>query len=137
MNVLVIGGTGGIGEAVVRRFASQGASVLFTYLKSGDSASRLVDELAGQGGDVRASQLDLRSEDGIIRVVGEAKRPMDAVVLSAASGARPRRVNPRSNSSLCSRIHLMSCIAEFFPRSCPRRRASSTRQRRLSRKCRA
>jgi enoyl-[acyl-carrier protein] reductase III len=95
MNVLVIGGTGGIGQAVVRRFASQGAAVVFTYLKAEDSASALVTELARQGGNVRACQLDLRSEDDIIRVVGDVDRPIDAVVLSAASGAKRDLSNAR------------------------------------------
>ncbi len=37
-NVLVLGGSRGIGAAIVRRFASGGARAAFTYLGSSDAA---------------------------------------------------------------------------------------------------
>ncbi len=38
---LVTGGSRGIGEAIVRKFAEQGANVAFTYLSSEEKANNL------------------------------------------------------------------------------------------------
>ena len=43
-NVLVLGGSRGIGAAIVRRFAADGARVTFTYAGSRDAAEALTAE---------------------------------------------------------------------------------------------
>ena len=43
-SVLVLGGSRGIGAAIVRRFASEGAAVSFTYAGSREAAERLAAE---------------------------------------------------------------------------------------------
>jgi len=40
-SVLVLGGSRGIGAAIVRRFATEGAAMPFTYAGSRDAAERL------------------------------------------------------------------------------------------------
>ena len=92
MNALVIGGTGGIGQAVVRRFVEQGSSVVFTYLKSEESATSLVAELTKQGGDVRACQLDLRSD-----TVTKPTPGMLAAMAAAEVGDEQEREDPTTN----------------------------------------
>ena len=57
-NVLVTGGTRGIGRAIVESFASQGANVAFTYRSSTDEANALVADLEAKGGKARAIQAD-------------------------------------------------------------------------------
>lgn len=52
---LVIGGTGGVGQATVRRLSAEGASVVLTYRSSKDTADQLVDEC---GAGVSSHQLD-------------------------------------------------------------------------------
>ncbi|WP_208512444.1 SDR family NAD(P)-dependent oxidoreductase, partial [Variovorax paradoxus] len=47
---LVTGGSRGIGAAIVRRLASDGAAVAFTYASSDTAARALVAEIEGQGG---------------------------------------------------------------------------------------
>ena len=49
-NALVTGGSRGIGQAIVRRYAEYGANVAFTYLNSAEKAQALVDELTAQYG---------------------------------------------------------------------------------------
>ncbi|TDK28816.1 SDR family NAD(P)-dependent oxidoreductase, partial [Rhizobium deserti] len=39
-SVLVLGGSRGIGAAIVRRFAADGAKVTFTYASSRDAAEK-------------------------------------------------------------------------------------------------
>ena len=43
-SVLVLGGSRGIGEAIVRRFAAEGAKVTFTYAASVNAAQDLAKE---------------------------------------------------------------------------------------------
>jgi 3-oxoacyl-[acyl-carrier protein] reductase len=52
---LITGGSRGIGAALVRAFAAEGAKVAFTYRSSAGPAEALVAEL---GDDVRAYQSD-------------------------------------------------------------------------------
>ena len=46
---IITGGTRGIGEAVVKKFVSEGAIVYFTYVSSSEKADNLVDDLSNTG----------------------------------------------------------------------------------------
>ena len=54
----VSGGSRGIGAAIVRRLAGEGADVVFTYAASPDAAAALVAEVEGRGGRVSALRAD-------------------------------------------------------------------------------
>jgi len=56
--VLVTGGSRGIGEAIVRKFAAQGAKVAFTYRSSSERSDAIVAELNEAGADTTAFQSD-------------------------------------------------------------------------------
>jgi len=56
--VLVTGGSRGIGAAVVRRLAAEGADVAFTYSRSAAAAEALVRELKDSGAKVHAYPAD-------------------------------------------------------------------------------
>jgi len=58
---LITGGSRGIGAAIVRRFAEQGAEVAFTYRSSAEEADAIVAELGAAGGKVKAYQSDASS----------------------------------------------------------------------------
>ncbi|MEL6866927.1 MAG: 3-oxoacyl-[acyl-carrier-protein] reductase [Bacteroidota bacterium] len=58
---LITGGSRGIGEAIVRRFAEEGATVAFTYLSSEERANAIVEELKAAGGNARAYRSDASS----------------------------------------------------------------------------
>lgn len=57
---LVTGGARGIGEAIVRAFAAQGAKVAFTYVSESSQAKadKIVEELTANGATVRAFRSD-------------------------------------------------------------------------------
>jgi len=74
---LVLGGSRGIGAAIVRRFRTDGASVTFTYASSKESADRLAAETGGT-----PVHVDSADRDALIEGV-KAAGPLDVLVISA------------------------------------------------------
>lgn len=66
---LVTGGSRGIGEAIVRRLAAEGAAVAFTYASSSDKALALVSQIESDGGKALAIQADSADVVAIERAV--------------------------------------------------------------------
>jgi 3-oxoacyl-[acyl-carrier protein] reductase len=62
---LVQGGSRGIGAAIVKRLAEQGAAVAFTFVSSEDKARALQDEITASGGKALAIKADSASEQAI------------------------------------------------------------------------
>ena len=58
---LITGGSRGIGAAIVKRFAEQGANVAFTYRSSAAAAEAIAEELSQLGVKVKAYQSDASS----------------------------------------------------------------------------
>lgn len=68
----VQGGSRGIGAAIVRRLAQEGASVAFTYVSSADKANALVMEIERAGGTALALQADSANEQHLRQAVMRA-----------------------------------------------------------------
>lgn len=68
---VVTGGSRGIGAAIVRELASQGASIVFSYNNSETQANDLVDEIARNGGQALAVKSNL-VQDGSSTLINEA-----------------------------------------------------------------
>ncbi|KNC90431.1 SDR family oxidoreductase [Trabulsiella odontotermitis] len=76
-SVLVVGGSRGIGAAIVRRFAADGASVIFSYAGSRDAAEQLAKETGST-----AIQADSADRDAVIKLVRDAG-PLDILVVNS------------------------------------------------------
>ena len=76
-SVLVLGGSRGIGAAIVRRFASDGAKVVFTYNGSREAAEQLATETG-----TSAVATDSGDRDAVIARVRESG-PLDILVVNA------------------------------------------------------
>lgn len=74
-NALVTGGTRGIGYAIVKKYAENGANVAFTYLHSAEKAKAIVDELtAAYGVKVVAYQSNAASYPASEQLVADVTR---------------------------------------------------------------
>lgn len=79
-SILVLGGSRGIGAAIVRRFAAEGAAVTFTYAGSPGAA----EQLAAEAGSA-AVLTDSSDRDAVIARVRESG-PLDVLVVNAGIG---------------------------------------------------
>jgi len=75
--VFVVGGSRGIGAAIVRRFSAAGATVVFTYAASADAATRLAIETGAQ-----ALRADAGKREELIAAIRDAG-PIDIFVYNA------------------------------------------------------
>lgn len=78
-NVLVLGGSRGIGAAIVRRFSAGGANVAFTYAGSRQAAEELATETGAPA--IRADSAD-RSE---LTATVAARGALDVIVIAAGT----------------------------------------------------
>lgn len=76
-SVMVLGGSRGIGAAIVRRFAADGASVVFSYAGSAEAAATL----AAETGSI-AVQADSADREAVIALVRDSG-PLDLLVVNA------------------------------------------------------
>jgi len=69
---LVTGGSRGIGAAIVRRLANDGANVVFSYASSHDAAERLVTEVEATGVRALAIRADQAIPEKVAALVAQA-----------------------------------------------------------------
>jgi len=74
---LVTGGSRGIGAAIAKRLAADGARVAVTYSKGADAASSLVKEIERGGGKALAIQADAADADAVKNAVEQTVRTFD------------------------------------------------------------
>lgn len=83
---LVQGGSRGIGAAILRRLALQGAHVAFTYVSSAGPAQALADEISAAGGKalaLRADSADASAVQQAVQNTVEAFGRLDILVNNA------------------------------------------------------
>ena len=71
--VLLTGGAGGIGEAIVEKFALAGHPVVLQYFQSKDKAESIAKTLQDKGAEIMVVQADIRQQAEVERMVKEVQ----------------------------------------------------------------
>ena len=76
--VAVVTGTSkGIGAAIAKHLAAEGAAVVVNYSSSKEGADRVVDEIAKKGGKAVAVQANVAKQADIDRLFAETKKALE------------------------------------------------------------
>lgn len=87
--VLITGGSSGIGQATVERFAREGDRVWFTYRSGYQRARDLVSRLTAEGaGQVTALEFEQGDWESHLALLGQLPEPVDVLVNNAAVGSK-------------------------------------------------
>ncbi len=84
---LVTGASRGIGEAIAKLFAKEGARVVVNYKSNKDKAERVVTDINKDGGKAIAIQADVRSKAEVIKLIEKTEghfNAIDIMVLNAS-----------------------------------------------------
>jgi len=73
---LVTGGSRGIGAAIAKRLAAEGAAVALTYVRAADQANEVVKQIEADGGRAIAIQADLADSDAAAQAVEQTAREL-------------------------------------------------------------
>jgi len=82
---LVSGGTGRVGEGIVRALAEAGVPLVFTYRNTAEKAAALEAELNAAGANIRACRMDNADSASIDRAIAQAEElagPLRTVIWS-------------------------------------------------------
>lgn len=78
-NVILTGGTGGIGKAMIEYFAEAGANIVFSYYKDKDTAQLLEKKFCRENTRIESFQLNVQEKDRIKKFVKFAASTLKSV----------------------------------------------------------
>jgi 3-oxoacyl-[acyl-carrier protein] reductase len=85
---LVTGGSRGIGAAIAKRLATDGASVAITYTRGADAAASVIDEIEKAGGKaiaIQADATDVKAVEGAVEKTVATFGGLDVLVNNAGT----------------------------------------------------
>ncbi|MDG1366284.1 MAG: SDR family NAD(P)-dependent oxidoreductase, partial [Acidimicrobiales bacterium] len=75
----VVGGSGGLGVAIVRELAARGSHVAFTYRQNEGAAADLATAVSDLGRQAWTIGLDLRNHDGCVQAIDAITDAADGI----------------------------------------------------------
>jgi 3-oxoacyl-[acyl-carrier protein] reductase len=100
---LVTGGSRGIGAAIAKRLASDGASVVITYAKDSGAASEVVKAIERNGGKAVAIRADAADAEAVKGAVAETVAIFGSAASMCSSTMRAPRFQRRSRRPRATR----------------------------------
>ena len=121
-NVLVTGGSSGIGQAIAVRFAEYGANVAINYLRQPEEAAETEEQVHACVGKVRREgvkdvlvQGDVSNEDDVVRMVADAARGLGGIdVLVNNAGIQISRPTEELSSEDFDRVLAVNLRGAFL-----------------------
>src|SRR5687768_10865734 len=121
-NVLVTGGTSGIGQAIAVRFAEYGANVAINYLRVPEEARETEEQVHACVAKVRQSGVqdvlvggDVSDEVDVVRMVGEAAEALGGIdVLVNNAGIQISRPSAELSSADFDRVIAVNLRGSFL-----------------------
>lgn len=92
--ILVTGASRGIGAAIARAFAEEGALVIVNYLQNASAAEEVSQRCAELGGDAWPLRADVMDPDAVTRMVEEVVTETGRIDVVVNNALRPYRFNP-------------------------------------------
>jgi 3-oxoacyl-[acyl-carrier protein] reductase len=85
---IVTGGSRGIGAAIAKRLASEGAQVIISYVANAQAARSIVESIAGDGGTAEAVQIDAGDAAAVRAGMAAAAQRLGGVDILVHNAAR-------------------------------------------------
>lgn len=97
-SVLITGASRGIGAAIAKAFASEGASVAVNYLQNAQAAQTTVAACQDAGGDVIAIQADVTDQAAALRLVSETQDAFGKIDILVHNAFAPYVFSPEQRT---------------------------------------
>src|SRR5512133_3931373 len=92
--VLVTGASRGIGAAIARAFAAEGATVVVNYLRDDTAANDVVAQCKAAGGDAWAVKADVTVPAAVQEMVAQAIAELGRIDVVVNNALRPYSFDP-------------------------------------------
>jgi len=94
--VLITGASRGIGAAIAKAFAAEGASVAVNYLRNADAADTVVADCREAGGDASAFQADVTNDGDVHALIDSVLETFGKIDVLVNNAFRPYAFDPEN-----------------------------------------
>ncbi|HZW67958.1 MAG TPA: SDR family NAD(P)-dependent oxidoreductase, partial [Pseudogracilibacillus sp.] len=94
--VLVTGSSRGIGKAIAKAFAKEGATTVINYVQNEAAAKETVEEIEAAGGDAWAIKADVSDRNDVIQMIEEIELEAGKIDTVVNNAFKPYKFDPEN-----------------------------------------